>query len=117
MSDRNGGRKWFHTSATTWESGEVRGYTATISFNGSSTYTLTIDNGGGVSTYPTLRMAKNDFRKFLHDKSTDSEEPAPPSEDTNIDGGAFTDNTVDNTYDGGTFINNTFANTYDGGSF
>lgn len=59
--------KFFKTNTTTWATPhQHRGYTASIAL-ASSTYTLTIVGSGAPAAagYPSLRAAKNAFRKFL----------------------------------------------------
>lgn len=59
--------RWQKTSDAQWTSNPERGYTATIDYAaGENPYTLTVD--GEESSWPTLRNAKNAFRRFLSDK-------------------------------------------------
>lgn len=62
--------RWRVTSATAWATYQAhRGYSATISVSG-GVYTLAVTGTGSYSsTWPTLKNAKNDFRKYLLDKS------------------------------------------------
>ena len=62
--------RWQKTSDTQWTANPQRGYTATIDYAvGPNPYTLTITGPGGtVTSWPTLRNAKNEFRRFLLDK-------------------------------------------------
>jgi hypothetical protein len=48
---------------------KTAGYVGTIVYTDGTGYILTIAPGGYTSTFPTLKLSKNDFRKFLHDKS------------------------------------------------
>lgn len=59
------------TGATSWATERAhRGYTCAIAYAALTGYTLTITGSGApaAAPYPTLRNAKNAFRKFLHDK-------------------------------------------------
>lgn len=63
---------WNKTGNEQWTSRVERTYQGTIvrdtDIANPEPYELTIDNGGGVTTHPNLRSAKNYFRKFLFDK-------------------------------------------------
>ncbi len=66
--------RFFRTGSTTWATPTThRGYTALITYLSGTGYTLAITGSGAPSnaTYPTLRNAKNAFRKFLHNKPID----------------------------------------------
>lgn len=45
------------------------GYVGTIHYVNGTGYTLTVSPGGYTTTQPTLKLSKNDFRKYLHDKN------------------------------------------------
>ncbi len=68
MSNQRDKYTWFRTaSATQWNTARAhRGYTGQIVL-ASSVYTLTITGTGApaAAPYPTLKNAKNAFRKFL----------------------------------------------------
>lgn len=61
--------KFYKTSATTWATPhQHRGYTAVITYLAGTGYTLVVTGAAppADATYPTLRNAKNAFRKFMH---------------------------------------------------
>lgn len=65
------GRKisWLKQTDTQWETKDHRGYVGTIDYSpGANPYQLTINPGAVVTTHPTFKRAKNEYRKFLRDK-------------------------------------------------
>lgn len=62
---------WFKISNTQWQTKAKREglWVGTITLGAKpNPYTLSISGGGGSSSWPTFRNAKNAFRKFLQDK-------------------------------------------------
>ena len=62
---------WNRISDTQWQTKAHRAgnWVGTITLGaGANPYSLTISGGGGTTTWPTLRNAKNAFRRFLFDK-------------------------------------------------
>lgn len=64
--------RWFKKTATTWASTVYRTatYAATITYDG-TTFNLVVTGGVGLTSagWQSLKLAKNAFRVFLHDKS------------------------------------------------
>lgn len=61
--------RFYKTADDQWQTADERGYTAQIDYvAGPNPYTLTINPGAVVSSWPTLENAKNEFRRFLLDK-------------------------------------------------
>lgn len=62
--------RWHESAVNQWQTNAKRtlGYVGQIDFDGTS-YILSVSPGGYTSTWTTRKLAKNDFRKFLHDKS------------------------------------------------
>lgn len=67
--------RWFHSTTTTWTSETVTrdtNYTGVITYNPlaayGQAYSLSINSGAYTSAWQSLKLAKDDFRKFLHTK-------------------------------------------------
>lgn len=60
--------RWKMTSGTTWTSNTYRGFTGVITYTAGTGYALSINSGTYTSTWSTLKLAKSDYRIFLHTK-------------------------------------------------
>lgn len=70
MTTKSTKQGWAMTSTNNWASPSHRGYTGAIAYAAGVGYTLTITGSGAPApaVYPTLRLAKVTYSKFLRTK-------------------------------------------------